>query len=638
MHIFRIKIPCSYLFLFIFISLFLCKSEVAAKDEPFSGEDESLISAVTFYDSTAGAGIGDSLDLSIIEKDTLKTEIENVTVRENILNLIQGAIFRDTTRIRPPQSMNVINREEDFHPYSGQRIANIYINKVPVFGGTVYDSLHRETSDVEKFGNFLHKNTRDRVIINNLMFDVGDTVKPFQLADNERILRSLPYIRDARIVVIPADSSDHVDIGIITRDVFSIGVNLNPRNTDDISFSIFDRNLFGNGWEFRNNFRYRSNLEPPLDYEGIFSIRNIIGTFISGSFVYKNNYDVNQIWFNLSKAYLTQEIKYGGGIDLIQTIQDDVNHDYKITLFKSQVQDYWVGRSFILGDPDDRRNIRIGARYFKLLYDKRPFTSADSNVTYHNRELYLGNITLSQLKYLTSSLITGFGITEDVPVGYSLEITGGLSDEEFKNRSYFGLEVRMASYNGNFGYLGGIAQLGSYLQNKEWEDGVFGLNFIYFSPLFNLGDYKFRQFFDANYTRGINRKGTNRIDIEDEDGIRGLTHEDLRGTERLVLKAQSVAFAPWALWGFRFAFFAFADAAWVGMVKNHFAQNDFFSGIGLGCRIRNEGLVFRTFNLRVAYYPKVPGGGNHFGFEFSTSEPLFFSQFNLGKPRVLPFE
>ena len=280
--------------------------------------------------------------------------------------------------------------------------------------------------------------------------------------------------------------SDHVDIGIITRDVFSIGVNLNPRNTDDISFSIFDRNLFGNGWEFRNNFRYRSNLEPPLDYEGIFSIRNIMGTFISGSFVYKNNYDVDQIWFNLSKAYLTQEIKYGGGIDLIQTIQDDVNHDYKITLFKSQVQDYWVGRSFILGDPDDRRNIRIGARYFKLLYDKRPFTSADSNVTYHNRELYLGNITLSQLKYLTSSLITGFGITEDVPVGYSLEITGGLSDEEFKNRSYFGLEVRMASYNGNFGYLGGIAQLGSYLQNKEWEDGVFGLNFIYFSPLFNL--------------------------------------------------------------------------------------------------------------------------------------------------------
>lgn len=638
MNLSGVKSPRHFIFLLPFACLLsLHYGIVNGAEMPNSGK--TVIMPVEYLpDSTAASGQGDSIEITIVEEDTLLSETNNNTLKENILNLIQGAIFRDTTRIRPPYNLDIINREEDFKPYSGMRISNIYINKVPVVGGTVYDSLSREISAVGKFMNSLHTNTRDWVILNNLIFEVGDTVNSFTLADNERILRSLPFIRDARIVIIPVDSINVVNVGIITRDVFSIGINLNPKSVDDVSFSIFDRNLFGNGWEFRNNFRYRSNLNPSYDYEGIFSINNIMGSFISGTFIYKNAYEVNQIWLNFSKPFLNQETQYAGGLDLMQINQKDENLNYAISLYRAKIQDYWIGRSFLLGNSDARRNIRLGARYYKLYYDRRPFSAADTNVTYHNREVYLGNIIFNQLTYFTGTMISGFGITEDIPVGYALEFTGGLSDEEFKNRTYLGLETRMASWIENVGYLGLIMQLGSYLQSKSWEDGVFHSDFRYFSPLLHLGSYKYRQFFELDYTRGINRTDTKKIILEDESGISGLSHADLQGTERLLFSTQSVAFAPWSLWGFRFTFQAFLNVGWIGMEENPFSQSQFHSSVGVGCRVRNEGLVFRTLHLRFVYYPRVPGGGDDFGFELSTSEPVIFSPFNRGKPRILPFE
>ena len=560
------------------------------------------------------------------------------TFQDDLYKILRNVIFMDTTHRGINWDKDIKDREAYFKRYEDRTIENIYINKLPPFGATIDKPFTRDLTALEKFGNSLHINTRDQIILQNLFFEEEDPVEAYLLADNERILRRLPYIRDARIIILPTKNDEEVDVLVVTRDVFSIGVSVNPHSIDDMSFSLYDRNLLGYGWNFRNTIHYRTDKDPKYGYEGKFEVINIYGSFIGGLLSYMNTYQLEQGRMSFSKAYLTVATKYAGGVDFTRTIFADPDHDYNRTLFRSIEQDFWFGRSWLIADISERQTLRTGIRYYKRYYDRRPEVAVDSNVVYHHQKLYLVNLVYNRVKYFASRLIRGFGRTEDIPVGFSVELTAGLSDEEFKDRGYMGGELRAAKYFDTIGYLSAIGRIGSYHYKSQWEDGLFGLSLSYFSPLIPLDNFRFRQFLVINYTRGINRYDAGQIDIEDQTGIRGLRHPTLRGTERLVFQLETVSFSPWTFLGFRFAFFSFVDAGWIGPAEEPFSNNEYFSAIGLGCRIRNESLVLQTLNLRVAIYPNRPGGTSAVGFEVSTSEPFMFMQFSSGKPRILPFE
>jgi len=580
----------------------------------------------------------DTLTVHVGKGDSLELPLEESSLKDDLLDMLHGTIFRDTTGKTIDAETNLIESEEKYLPHQGQIIANIYISKVPVFGGSVDDTLEFTITKIEKFGNSLHVNTKDWVIYNNILFDEGDEVKPYELADNERILRQLPFIRDARILVVPRAGDDKVDILVITRDVFSLGLSINVRDIDDIAISVFERNLFGNGWEFRNTFRYRSKFDQKVDYEGIFDVNNIRGSFIGMTLQYIYAHDLQQGWLRFYRDYLTPETKYAGGLDLIKTTLKDESQNFQSVAHIQDTYDFWLGRSFLLGGLESRRTLKIGARYFRRTYDERPTVFADSNYAYHTQKLYLANIIFDKREYFTSSMIYGFGITEDIPTGYVYELTGGFSEEEFKNRPYVGLDMRITSWFDDIGYMAFSTRAASYINQEKSEDGLVGFAYLYFSPLMDLGNYRFRHFFYANYFTGINRIDDRFIDIRDEDGIRGLSNDSMDGIERLVLNFESVAFTPWNLIGFQFSLFTFADLGWVSSDKGLISESQFSSALGIGCRIRNEGLVFQTLNLRIAYFPSVPSGESHFGYDISTTDPRLFPGFSSGKPKVLPFE
>jgi len=606
----------------------------------------AFLSALLFCSSIAqespenkkGALSQDSLSVRINDDDSTKILIEKKSIKDDILDLVYGAIFRDTTNNSYDHNGDLIASEEQFRVYEAKRIAHIYLKKIPVFGGAIDDSLVLEIADIEKFGNTLHSNTNDWVIFENLLFREGDEVRPFQFADNERLLRQLPFIRDARILIIPRKEDDQVDVLILTRDVFSIGASLNVRTQNDIALSVYDRNLFGNGWEFRNTFRHRPNRDPSFGFEGVFDVRNIMGTFISGTASYSTSYELEQGRLVFSKGYLTQEMKWAGGLDLVHTSFKDEKYGYRTLLYRSNSYDLWTGRSFIIGHIENQNDIKIGLRYFQKDYDNRPSVQADSNFNYHKQKLYLGNILFNRLKYLTSNMILGFGRTEDIPRGYALEFTAGIGDEEFKDRLYSGMQFWAAYWFKRFGYLAFTVQASSYIYHEKAEDGLTGIRFVYFTTLMDLGRYNFRHFLYADYLTGFNRSNNQLIEIEDDGGIRGLSHDGLFGKERFVLRLESRTFTPWNLIGFRFSLLSFADFGLIGDGHDLLNGNNFSSALGVGCQIRNEGLVLQTISVRFAYYPRVPDGVSHFGINISLSEPLLFSQIRLGKPRVFPFE
>jgi len=80
------------------------------------------------------------------------------------------------------------------------------------------------------------------------------------------------------------------------------------------------------------------------------------------------------------------------------------------------------------------------------------------------------------------------------------------------------------------------------------------------------------------------------------------------------------------------------DFGWISEGGPIFDPGNFFTGLGLGVRIRNESLLFSTLQIRLAYYPREPNNGDQFDVDFHIRNPRLFRNFRTAKPEVVRFE
>ncbi len=261
----------------------------------------------------------------------------------------------------------------------------------------------------------------------------------------------------------------------------------------------------------------------------------------------------------------------------------------------------------------------------------------DSNFFYHNQDLVLGAMYYSKIKYSTSNLIRGFGRTEDIPLGYRFDMTAGYSNGEFENRQYGGLGLSGGLLLDHLGYFSGSVQFGAFYDGHRMENAVINASLYYFTNLIPLDGYRFRQFFYTDYTIGFNRIDETVIELKDQSGIRWLSNEKLRGSQRLSLKLESVAFSPWTWVGFRFALVGFFDTGFIGSNDKVPDLKNMYSSLGFILRLRNLNLVIDTFEIGFAFFPKTPEGVSPISWHFSTSEPRALTNLEGKKPSVLLF-
>lgn len=102
-----------------------------------------------------------------------------------------------------------------------------------------------------ELANSLHMKTRQSFLRRELLFHTGDCYDPFLVADQERILRRLPFISNAEVYGIrQPDDSWHVIVE--TRDEWSTRVeaSVEVENGLDVrSLSLSEKNLLGRGFE-----------------------------------------------------------------------------------------------------------------------------------------------------------------------------------------------------------------------------------------------------------------------------------------------------------------------------------------------------------------------------------------------------
>jgi len=164
----------------------------------------------------------------------------------------------------------------------------------------------------------------------------------------------------------------------------------------------------------------------------------------------------------------------------------------------------------------------------------------------------------------------------------------------------------------------------------------FKLNFI--SPLFNIWNSKSRQFIKLNYALGINRFEIENLLLRNQDGIRGFGSRIEKGKQRITLNVENVFFQKRAILNFQTAFFSFFDVGIVGPQNQSIFKQNYYGGVGLGLRIRNENLIFKTIQIRLAYYPNHPSDVSPIGFILEEVSKSRFYSFQPRGPEPLKFE
>ena len=534
-----------------------------------------------------------------------------------------------------------------FIEYSGKIIRHISIKQLDPFGPNIFDTTEKVLSSTENIGNKLHFSTREKIISNYIIFSEGDQLDPYAISDNERIIRPLSFIEDARIFIVEIpESPEYVDILILVKDAFSIGLGVEILDWDVGNIKLFENNLAGLGHELHANFYWDGSKDPWYGREYYYIINNIAGSFIDNKIRYAKIYEKETFDFTFDRPFFTPSTKYAGAV-LYEHTSKISNIDYFDTLkvptrIKYDLIDLWMGRAFSLKSlkrySSSKSNFVIATHVQKKYYFRRPDVTDNTLYNYHNKVLWLNSISLTHQLFFRSNLIFDFGRTEDIPHGYMLNLTFGPEFGEFNRRFYFGTSLSWGGLVLNQGYIYVLGELGGFSSIVKYPDqGVLHLQSNYFSNLFIFNRFKFRQFINIDYTQGIQRFSDEYISIEDKTGIRGYNNDFARGTQRAIANYEIVAFSPYYFYGFRFVFFGFMDFGLITF-SEPLLSGDLHTGIGFGIRIKNERLTFETIQIRLGYYPSLPHYEFPLTIDISGERRLSPQDFYVSKPEVIGFK
>jgi hypothetical protein len=523
-----------------------------------------------------------------------------------------------------------------FDAYEGMIIRNHEIIRLNAFGTNIDNPTVKDLSKAEKTLNSTYTKTKTFILNKYLLFRDGEPVSALEMADNERLLRELPFIDDARITIVAVDSN-YADVAVIIREKYPYGAGVTIDDVDAGKIKIFDNNLAGLAHELTLTARYDFG---EFKYPGFgirYSIKNIARSFADFDLEFSDGLGTTVMGGVLSRDFITSETRYAWYASVKTTFTtEDLDTMLTPSPLRFTWQDYWAARSFVL-DRNSVTRLIFSGRYIHNNVFRRPEINDFSFYRLQNYKLVTGSVAISSQRYINTSLIYSYGRTEDVPYGYMIEVLGGREKNEFKWRTYTGLKMAYGNIFTGIGYIYAGAGLNTFYNQGRTEQGMLNASLRYFTPLMQAGRSRVRTFANIYYTRGFNRYTDECLYLRSSDLVRGFRNDSISGGTRLVFSLEPVLFISKPLLGFRFAPFVFTD---VGiLVREGFTAGGYYTvpAIGAGIRIRNDQLVMNTLQIRFAWYPNSPPYSVKSWITADGMIRLKPSDFEPDPPGVIPF-
>jgi hypothetical protein len=311
--------------------------------------------------------------------------------------------------------------------------------------------------------------------------------------------------------------------------------------------------------------------------------------------------------------------------------------------FKYNSQDFWAGYAFRISKENNENhrvtNLIVTGRFLNVEYLESPTLEYDPIDFYSSEHFFLSGIGISTRKYVQDKYIFKNGIVEDIPIGKVYGITTGYQIKNNRERFYLGGQASFGNYF-RWGFLSLNFELGTFFNKSVSDQTAFTFQANYFTNLFEIGKWKVRQFIKPQLTIGIKRQNTigDQLSINEDYGIQGF-RSALYGNQKAMLTFQTQTYSPWNVFGFRLNPFFNYTIASLGDEANGLLESKAYSKIGIGLLITNDYLVFRTFQISLAYFPSIPDSGtNIFKINSLETSDFGFQDFGLDKPRTVIYK
>ncbi|MGE5317724.1 MAG: hypothetical protein ACM3ME_06990 [Chloroflexota bacterium] len=575
--------------------------------------------------------------------DEFYRKLKNKADSGYIYKQLYPLIFRGPQIPVNQLEMNTLPANAIFRHFRNDYIRSIRVIRLKPFGNSIYDTIYVETGGLTKAINNLHFETHESVVRNYLQFKVGDRFNPVKVSDNERIIRSAPIFEDARFIIDPV-GRDSVDVILVVKDIFPLGADLKINSVNNGSLRIYNKNIFGFGHQLSQSFVYDHNYSPSFYLgEGNYIIRNIRRTFTDFNVGWTNTPVYRRIGIDITRPFITPEIKYAGGL-IVSFNQGWLYNDRSVDRYRysNRLFDAWLGYAVITNRLKNissrRQQVALTGRLYQLDFYDAPYFSVLNIAPFVNTTRLLFGFNIVRSEYYRTNMLYGYGRTEDIPYGHKIELIFGFENTELEKRPYSAIKLSFLKPTPLAGLLGLDLQIGGYLQDGFYKDGVLKTQLKIISPLVTSGRSSIRNFGFIGYTTGLLRNIPGSISINDGNTGNMFHKYDILGYQRLRGRIESVVFTPYYFLGFRFAPFFFAEAAVIAPVKEKFVNQSIYPALGLGIRLRNENLVFSAFQISFAWHPVAPNGIAPVELLFSDLPSIGLDQYLINKPEIVEYK
>ena len=574
-------------------------------------------------------------------------DINDLSKRNKFSRFVYKLIFRESALkaenlipSKPKKEEKIVKKHQE-----GKIIRNITIETLDPFGFSVTDEKKLPKRKLEKFGNSVHLKTKEVTIRNIMLFRKHDKLDSKLLLESERLIRSQRYIRE--VTIFPVDipkNKDSIDIKIRVLDSWTL-IPTGSLSSTESSAKLTERNILGFGHLISGNIKNRFDTRERAVYAQ-YSINNIKDTYFRFDLDYANEFNNDsKRSININRPFYSVIAKNAGGFyfeNSLRTEQFPVLDTISLQNVSYDFQEYWYGRAFKINSKSNPEryftNLILALTYNQKVFGRMPEATLDPSNYFSNEKNWIGMIGVSKQKFYQDTFVFNYNITEDIPYGENIALIIGHQEKNSNSRMYTGLSVSYGKKY-SFGYASGFAEWGSFYDAGFTEQTTFRLGLNYFSPLINLGSWRFRQFIKPTYVWGNNRDESfkDRLIFFEEDGLPGFNSR-LNGTQKWTLSFQTQSYIPGSWYGFRFSPYLNMTLGSLANEKTLFSSK-VYSKFSIGALINNDFLVFNSFQISFSYYPTIPFEGdgiNKFNSLENTNLSLY--DFQLSKPAYIRYE
>ena len=546
----------------------------------------------------------------------------------------------------------IANNIELLSKYSGKEINSIIIEQHN-FSTNINLPLINQKDYFTMAANQLHTNSNDDAIRRNLFFKPAEVLNPIIIAYNEKWLRDLPFLQDARIIVNPLKyDTNKIDLVIVTKDIFPFGATLNLKNENAYEASISNQNFLGTGSSLQINHNFDKTRSPNPGWGYDVQLRNLFGSFINV------NGGINDFTNNIVdgassalKQYISGELpllhpysNWTGGFELIEIKNKNAFPDnWNDSLFNSTMNyhfdkiDFWLGyQLFFKGASKNMNSNRhiIQVRHVDNNFIARPLDYLNQfDKNYQNITANFASYTIFNQKIIRTRYLYGFGRNEDLPIGQSMSFTMGQYLKESEKLTYAGVQLEKYKLGPTGAYTHLNVNMGSSYFNSQLQDIRLFSSIELISKLnFLENGLGYRKIFNLSFAQTLKNKYNEALLIYSNYGIPQLNKEHINGGTRISGNWENVWYASKSIYGFKSSPFLFVNMTYMRSLDESIKEGSIYTALGGGTRIRNENLIFGTIEMKCYYLPRTDQQLNRWNFSIITNLRFKYNSSIINKP------